>query len=53
MFSCDFYLPTFYQLKGEGKMEFWIIMFIFLVMGGTCSLKGTWWDKERKSTEKK
>ena len=30
-----------------------IIMFIFLVMGGTCSLKGTWWDKERKSTEKK
>lgn len=29
-------------------MEFWIIMFVFLVLGGTCSLKGTCWDRKKK-----
>lgn len=52
MFSCDFYLSTFNQLKGEEKMEFWIIMFAFVAMGGVCSLKGTWWDKGKKKEEK-
>ncbi len=34
-------------------MEFWIIMILFIVMGGTCSLKGTWWDRKKKNEERK
>ncbi len=33
-------------------MEFWIIMFVFLALGGTCSLKGTWWDRKKKEEKK-
>ena len=29
-------------------MEFWIIMIVFVAMGGTCSLAGTWWDRKKK-----
>lgn len=28
-------------------MEFWIIMIAFIAMGGTCSLAGTWWDRQK------
>ena len=29
-------------------MEFWIIMIVFICIGGSCSLTGTWWSKDRK-----
>ena len=29
-------------------MEFWLIMIAFIVMGGSCSLAGTWWDRNNK-----
>ena len=29
-------------------MEFWIIMFVFICMGGSCSLTNTWWNKNKK-----
>ncbi|GFI36563.1 hypothetical protein IMSAGC015_00724 [Lachnospiraceae bacterium] len=29
-------------------MEFWIVMILFIVMGGSCSLTGTWWDRKKK-----
>lgn len=29
-------------------MEFWLIMIAFIVMGGSCSLAGTWWDRKNK-----
>ena len=32
-------------------MEFWLIMIGFIVMGGSCSLAGTWWDKKKKKQE--
>lgn len=41
------------KLKGERSMEIWIIMILFIVMGGTCSLKGTWWDRKKKNEERK
>lgn len=28
-------------------MEFWIILIAFVAMGGACSLRGTWWDKNK------
>lgn len=34
-------------------MEFWLIMIVFIVIGGSCSLTGTWWDKKNKKKEKK
>ena len=32
-------------------MEFWIIMIVFIAMGGTCSLTGTWWDRKKEKLE--
>lgn len=32
-------------------MEFWIIMIAFIVMGGTCPLAGTWWDRNKKKNK--
>ena len=29
-------------------MEFWLIMIVFIAMGESCSLAGTWWDKKKK-----
>lgn len=29
-------------------MEFGLIMIVFIAMGGSCSLAGTWWDKKKK-----
>ena len=29
-------------------MECWIVMILFIVMGGSCSLTGTWWDRKKK-----
>ena len=34
-------------------MEFWLIMIGFIVMGGSCSLAGTWWDRKNKKIKKK
>lgn len=31
-------------------MEFWIIMIIFICMGGSCSLTNTWWNKIKKKS---
>ena len=33
-------------------MEFWIIMIVFICMGGSCSLAGTWWDRNKKEKKK-
>ena len=33
-------------------MEFWLIMIAFIVMGGSCSLAGTWWDRKNKRDNK-
>ena len=33
-------------------MEFWLIMIGFIVMGGSCSLAGTWWDRKNKKDKK-
>lgn len=33
-------------------MEFWLIMIGFIVMGGSCSLAGTWWDRKNKKRRK-
>lgn len=33
-------------------MEFWLIMIVFIVMGGSCSLAGTWWDRKNKEDKK-
>ena len=33
-------------------MEFWLIMIGFIVMGGSCSLAGTWWDRKNKKKRK-
>lgn len=32
-------------------MEFWLIMIVFIAMGGSCSLADTWWDKKKKKQE--
>lgn len=29
-------------------MELWIIVIALIFIGGSCSLKGTWWDKKNK-----
>lgn len=29
-------------------MEFWIIFIVFICLGGSCSLAGTWWSKNKK-----
>ena len=29
-------------------MKFFIIMIIFVFIGGSCSLAGTWWSKKKK-----
>lgn len=34
-------------------MEFWLIMIAFIVMGGSCSLAGTWWDRKNKKRLKR
>ena len=34
-------------------MEFWIIMIIFICMGGSCSLAGTIWSKKEKDKKNK
>lgn len=53
MFCCNFCLPAFNKLKARGKiMEFWLIMIVFIVMGGSCSLAGTWWDRKNKKDKK-
>lgn len=48
MFCCNFYLSVFNKLKGGKIMEFWLIMIGFIVMGGSCSLADTWWDRKNK-----
>ena len=35
-------------MNGGDYMEFWIIMIVFICIGGSCSLAGTWWSKKRK-----
>lgn len=52
MFCCNFYLSVFNKLKGGKIMEFWLIMIAFIVMGGSCSLAGTWWDRKNKKDKK-
>lgn len=32
-------------------MEFWIIIIVFIAMGTTCSLAGTWWDRKKKQNK--
>lgn len=34
-------------------MEFLLIMIVFVVIGGSCSLAGTWWDRKNKKEEMK
>ena len=34
------------------SLEFWIIMAV-LVLGGSCSMKGTWWERKPKKPEEK
>ena len=34
-------------------MEFWLIMVVFIAIGGSCSLAGTWWDSKNKNGDKK
>lgn len=51
MFCCNFYLPAFNKLKGEKIMEFWLILLFFVTMGGSCSLAGTWWSKDKKKKQ--
>lgn len=53
MSCCNFYLSVFNKLKGGKIMEFWLIMIGFIVMGGSCSLADTWWDRKNKKEEKK
>ena len=53
MIGCDFDFRVFIKLKGERSMEFWIIMIVFVAMGGTCSLAGTWWDRKKKKEDRK
>ena len=48
MFCCNFNLSVFNKLKGGKIMEFWLIMIGFIVMGGSCSLAGTWWARKHK-----
>ena len=36
----------------EGSPQFWLIMIGFIVMGGSCSLAGTWWDRKNKKDKK-
>ena len=50
MFYCNFYFSVFNKLKERNDiiMEFWLIMIVFIAMGGSCSLTGTWWDKKKK-----
>ena len=52
MFCCNFNLSAFNKLKGGKIMEFWLIMIAFIVMGGSCSLAGTWWDRKNKKDKK-
>ena len=33
-------------------MEFWVIMIVFICIGGSCSLAGTWWSKKKKNNKK-
>lgn len=33
-------------------MEFWIMMVLFIFIGGGCSLAGTWWSKDKKEKKK-
>ena len=37
---------------GGKIVEFWLIMIGFIVMGGSCSLAGTWWDRKNKKDKK-
>ena len=37
---------------GGDYMEFWIIMIVFICIGGSCSLAGTWWSKKKKNSKK-
>lgn len=30
------------------NLEFWIICGGLILLGGSCSLAGTWWDKNKK-----
>ena len=54
MFYCNFYFSVFNKLKERNDiiMEFWLIMIGFIVMGGSCSLAGTWWDRKNKKDKK-
>jgi len=51
MFNRNLYLPIFIKLRGR-SMAFWIIMIVFITLGGTCSLAGTWWDRKKKRNNK-
>ncbi len=33
-------------------MEFWLILLVFLTIEESCSLAGTWWDKNKKAEKK-
>ena len=50
MCYCNVYCAVFNKLKERNDiiMEFWLIMIAFIVMGGSCSLAGTWWDRKIK-----
>lgn len=39
-------------ITGGKHMEFWLIMIVLIAAGGSCSLKGTWWDKKKKENKK-
>lgn len=49
-YSSCLYLLIF--IAGGKYMEFWVILIAFIAMGGSCSLKGTWWDKKKKDNKK-
>lgn len=34
-------------------LEFWIICGGFILIGGSCSLAGTWWDKKKSKNKNK
>ncbi len=38
-------------MKGEKIVEFWLILIFFITMGGSCSLAGTWWSKDKKKKQ--
>lgn len=35
------------------ELCFWVIIMAVIAMGGTCSLAGTWWDKNWRMERKK